>query len=127
MRRKPGSNAPHMRGDGPVGVELLLRGEECSPHAWGWTVADVGITAEDHMLPTRVGVDRLGLDADRADDAHGCCMRSDRSDRVAGADEPTAGAEHPVPLPPIKERCLAMRDGAALRLRIAGSLALTDR
>ena len=55
---RPRAGVPHTRGDGPTlrcaGVPLTA----CSPHAWGWTVADRKALAQEVVFPTRVGMDR---------------------------------------------------------------------
>ncbi len=55
------NRSPHPRGDGPKllpAVEVIL---VFSPPAWGWSAMKTNITNKQLVLPTRVGMVRLGF------------------------------------------------------------------
>ncbi len=49
---------PHARGGGPQPDGTHRWFAMCSPRAWGWTDAQEEDLHEEHVFPTRVGVDR---------------------------------------------------------------------
>src|SRR5438445_634603 len=62
-RRWPASGTcsgcvPHARGDGPPIETTGGVGYGCSPRAWGWTGEAMETTVNEHVFPTRVGMDR---------------------------------------------------------------------
>ncbi len=50
--------SPHTRGDGPCSPSGWRLGMAFSPHAWGWSAAEVRIRELEAVLPTRVGMVR---------------------------------------------------------------------
>src|SRR5690606_37610795 len=53
-------HAPHARGDGPTRPPWLTTPGACSPRTWGWTGRSPVFPVDVEMLPTHVGMDRLG-------------------------------------------------------------------
>src|SRR5581483_9491629 len=49
---------PHARGGGPPVAAGTLAGAPSSPPAWGWTDLAARPVGAEHVVPTRVGVDR---------------------------------------------------------------------
>ena len=52
--------SPHTRGDGPVSKTIWLGSIPFSPHAWGWSEGDGRGQHRRAVLPTRVGIFRVG-------------------------------------------------------------------
>ena len=59
------SGAPHPRGDGPHSAVAVKGRPPCSPPAWGWSDILFARLAVEEVLPTRVGMVRVGLDHSR--------------------------------------------------------------
>ena len=55
--------SPHTRGDGPLHRLLVVVRGQFSPHAWGWSVMLGADAIENIVLPTRVGMVRMSVDA----------------------------------------------------------------
>ena len=53
-----GGSSPHTRGDGPGEIVFSSKGEQFSPHAWGWSACRPGAPEDREVLPTRVGMVR---------------------------------------------------------------------
>ncbi len=58
--RVGGGGSPHTRGDGPQFCNSVGSLELFSPHAWGWSVWCGENPLDRIVLPTRVGMVRLG-------------------------------------------------------------------
>ncbi len=59
--------SPHPRGDGPAEGTMPFRIVLFSPPAWGWSAMRAGLTTRTAVLPTRVGMVRLGVRRHRRD------------------------------------------------------------
>ena len=56
-----GTGAPHPRGDGPRQSRGTCASCACSPPAWGWSGGDQPDQRDGGVLPTRVGMVRMGI------------------------------------------------------------------
>src|SRR5271166_5838832 len=73
--------SPHTRGDGPFEQEGWTPNSLFSPHAWGWSDRQQRERDSDQVLPTRVGMVRMGFAANTRPE----CSPHTRGDGPRGA------------------------------------------